>query len=1205
MSRNPFEEIKHIIEEQTRKVGGVGNLHGTISVSDVAVPEVKPQGWFAALVPAPSMPSLSQALATYTYERPGYDSLDVGSQGLQFPANGASLPSGQAALLLTLIRVPQARRVPLQINAVGHSIAVYLGGSLALSGHDQLVGDLAVGRGDTTLSVILYGGTEAATIWVSREVELVRSEQVPDAPTVKPPTFYMIDPARGTFANRMVWGNDPSATAWQIYRAGQSSQGTVQTAVNSNADLQVTVTVNALVAPAVDTILYGTTSPLGYVDSYTQGVSTTDILVTYHADNTLTAAQWVGQVLYQAEDFEPLALVANAGHDLVTYDDYQIATNQLYFYQVTAFGALGLSESEFSPPQWIYTNDRVAPGAITLGTTTVEQSTVHLNFTAPSDLDYEGVHIYGPYAAAPASFEASKRIKTEYGEPGKIDQVSFLGGGTATTYYLPTFDALGNEQTVASAVSYAYPGPVENTALDSTSISLSADANHLVTINYAPTDATVTATLNGVDATASLSGTTGGTRTFQMTRSESSDQRLIVTVAKTGLNSTSLTYTIDRDQDAGLSSVSVADRRSPVVVTAVADDDANFLRFYENVAGTWTQVDTTGAAASTTYDVSSAKTQTLSVTLASDAERTFRIDVSKVSASGYTTRWTQTVKGPPPNVDPVLPPEIKIEQLNSGADVTGDAVGDTWNEMLVTYIRCTATNPNAGGITLYTTNGEEATVTTTGTDSVSYIVKIERSLWSVWKTRYLRVRAVNADGTEDERLYMHDFDQDPEVVSCNPDAVYDGSNLQTGWRAKIVVDDDTQHVVATLGSGLTFAAQTVNGTSILAGATTATISTTNDDAAPQSKSFDLVINQGVGNQATLTLVPHKHPTNATPGKTFVYSFVRAPVTTATWREINLLELQVTLASDPSTATKYYRIDGGTWQTGSVFFVTRKAAADVIIEYYSQIGTVSEPVKRLTIDPDKLAEIDLTAFQAGTSGGDNRIFIDVGTAMDEDVATWKVWSRRGAWPTVQGGTAADPSSHTPSDDYLRYAGGRDTLSVNHYALAGSTGSSNAWYVIARGLDWSGVPGPLVYKGGITVTGTTDPSATPPAPSTGAIDNVSVTSNLGADATENTSDDYHNITWTVNSAITATTQYNVDIYYEVEGRQAKTFLKTVDAYTQATTHLVRFDTPNGEGMKYIYTLELIRIADSVKVQTASAWNYDYYYVGTGGSPLRDTV
>jgi hypothetical protein len=365
--------------------------------------------------------------------------------------------------------------------------------------------------------------------------------------------------------------------------------------------------------------------------------------------------------------------------------------------------------------------------------------------------------------------------------------------------------------------------------------------------------------------------------------------------------------------------------------------------------------------------------------------------------------------------------------------------------------------------------------------------------------RVLRARAETTDDTPlyTEQQFVVDADDTPEVVNVNVvPRPYTG--VQIGWTAQVAVDDDTQRIEAviedTSGSGIP---KLVDWSSEVQKIVEKLTFTTDVE-----KNITFYVDQDPGGRGVLKITPYDSKTGGNAGEPYRVTLQRQPVTTVTVRDVNVEVAFITLASDPDLTIKWFRItNGGTdtalleqgdeygWCNGVDgnghptytsspsytrqirFIVLRHPEEDVLVEFYSQSGDVREDLQRLSLDPDRLPDIDPEYFVVKAEP--NRLM--VWAAMDDDTASWRAWAKRGEWPTLGGGTD-DPVDHhllaaTPDPDFLRFEGSRQENHFSHYASAGE------WFVVAQGYGWSGTPPDKLVAKRVMVPGADTPAPPP--------------------------------------------------------------------------------------------------------------------------------
>lgn len=308
-------------------------------------------------------------------------------------------------------------------------------------------------------------------------------------------------------------------------------------------------------------------------------------------------------------------------------------------------------------------------------------------------------------------------------------------------------------------------------------------------------------------------------------------------------------------------------------------------------------------------------------------------------------------------------------------------------------------------------------------------------------SRLLRIKAVNATGGSSITPIIVDWDIIPGLyVASDRMPLYSGS-VQVGWRLRGTVDDDTRSLMVALAGGLLIGSVTPLGT-LAAGVYWSDVSVT--------KNWTIDLLQGPGELGTVTLTPREFYNTAAGGMSgpaVDIKLERPAVITHVIKEITTTRRDVTLSVTPSTAKIEYRVDGGVWferTGGSTTFSVDVGGAAKVIEYYSvsATGTISD-VTRLVIDQDPRPSV--TSFIL-TESANNVLTLALG--LDDDVTLYRVWARRGAWPTVDGLVGG-----IPDDQFMRYNGTTERTTID-WRASGVNDATSDWFVIARAYDDAG-------------------------------------------------------------------------------------------------------------------------------------------------------
>lgn len=359
------------------------------------------------------------------------------------------------------------------------------------------------------------------------------------------------------------------------------------------------------------------------------------------------------------------------------------------------------------------------------------------------------------------------------------------------------------------------------------------------------------------------------------------------------------------------------------------------------------------------------------------------------------------------------------------------------------------------------------------------------------------------------------------------------------------------------------------------------------------KDFSFEVRQGAGEKGIVIITPRElfnpevqEPRPGLVGPSYAGVFERPPITTVIVREATTTEREVTLTTVPPNATRYYRIDEtDPWKTGPIPFILDVDAQARTVEYYSVVGAVQEPVRRLVIDRDSAPSITPLVLTEPAAN-----VLRVVTGFDDRVVRWALWARRN-------GSPVDPVTNKPLGMHSKYDGGMQTTTREFRAL-GNGDSTSTWHVLVRAYD----------KAGAYVDQTASRLILGAASTTGEL------FNLATQVVTHSGTQYIDVTWSHNQIVengghTVTIRENmVEV---VTGRSAK--LEHDEASVVALLggwhtpkNIVDPGTPGAVQQSFAYAIDLIRSSDSALLATYTA-NVTVWIAGGGGewgSPPTET-
>lgn len=1024
MQRTLFEQIKAVVQDQTQRVGViVSNLHGPATVAGASSSSPAAQAWFVATMPASSLPTFSAFYHAFTLEAPSVTTQAASEGQLVVPRAGA-IPPKSVVFLSASVELDAARSVPLDVLCPGYEVALYRGAALLASGRDRLHAAPRLPGGRTPLTLLLFGGGGSIQVTVPTDVALLADARTPQAPVLSDLTFFDLDPARGRFLNRLTWGNAPEAAAWGVYRAETTALGAIyNTSLSGN---EAILRLPGSPSVTVDEVAYAAFGLAGQITAVATGTETsgdpyTELTLTVSDEAPTEAAGWNGQTYFQPSAFHPLATLGNAGASTVQFDDTALQVDAVYLYALTAFGLLGArAESDYSAVCWIYTNDTEAPAGITSPLARTSGDVVTLDFISPTDPDYAGLRVYGPYPVdgtetiqRPASLDVALRIQTTTSEgPGLADQISFRApaGAANVAFLFATFDRMGNEQAATDAWAWTYGGALP-----------------VFQMEYAQDDAGTGAHATfdpAVDLYARQSGDAGQTWTdwFRI-------------VGESGDPGGAGPYTDYIFTSAPIGTTPATPTGDPPSAPAGSP------------AVTW-------GDAPPVYDV------TTDVLWMSEGDRRGSDDAL---LSAWSTPVPLTGAQGPAGTD-FSPPGITITQVALSAA----------EARTLTRVQVDATVSGAGRsiqtLTYRIGAGTETAVANGGT------IDVPRGT-SQLQDRWLYLTATSNDGISRTVSFLVDFDRLPGFSSVSaPVPIYSGSAV-VGWRIDGVVDDDARSLRVTVPAGVSVRSDSVPPVSsgVLSLGSTKSFSLCLDQTAGSQGRLFLTpcsTTDGTGTQS-----------DGTAGEPWGEELRLAPRTAVTLKEETSTRRRLTLQTDPPTGRiyvqairassgtavpTYLRTAGGTLDPASATTAERSAAGpaltlyvdlldatgeDVLVQYYAVASSVTESLHQLRLDTDDAPEVTLSAT------GDANV-LTVTATPDDDLVYWKLWARRASWPTTDG-----TETGMPLDSYLYLNGSQQDRTVSWWAKEGT------WYLLARAYDRAGAYTQASWSGDVSATAST--------------------------------------------------------------------------------------------------------------------------------------
>jgi hypothetical protein len=453
----PAQPFVDLIEKVTSNIQGVTNLHG--NVQELAAEPIvsRGTGWYYVQGNGYNPRDILVDAAVNDY----VTSFVLSDGGIaSFASAGERLP-GTKILIYSGVSLPTAQdagthAVPLSITAPGAFISLYVDDTPVLRSTGSLATEILLTNRKSVIAFVLESSAlYDVEVIVPGDVPTGQLPTPPAAPTwaTSPVVFGFYGTQDRSASIRISWADSSFAGAWKIERTGYRLVSTVQAVSYDSTNGQYTLTIAGSHTLSGEVILDRATL-VGPIVLVTANGGNTDLIVR----SDVAQGSWVGVNVWVSDAQSVIANIeredASPLDGVFRFLDAGVKESVPYGYRLLAVHPLHPTVTgTWSTKQVVFALDTVAPGPITNLSVTVDHTLLAARYTAPADIDYAGVRVYGPYTSAPASFDVAYRRHYEPGRVGSPDSATFPTTGFGY-YYFAAIDTAGNEQVVANAVSY-------------------------------------------------------------------------------------------------------------------------------------------------------------------------------------------------------------------------------------------------------------------------------------------------------------------------------------------------------------------------------------------------------------------------------------------------------------------------------------------------------------------------------------------------------------------------------------------------------------------------------------------------------------------------------------------------------------------------------------------------------------------------------
>lgn len=407
MALSLLESLRRLIRQDTVRVGGpVGNLYGTVTSQLDALKAAAVQSWLVFEVPGSQLLELE----------PFYTNFGIlgGTAIPQLAQDGSVLLEarpGTIQLCRTTATVSQRTSFTLRIEvtAPGGQCACYVDGVLIRRGEGVTAMPISLEPGTHDISVVTNATRTVITAPVS--IELSGDIDLPARPTWIGVSTDYLDPSVGSAQNTLSWLADAKVGGYYVLRRQRIQlQSTDEEAsptdatllsvgeVGADGSFPVVIEGQHAAQISVGTELLAEFDSLGIVTQvFNDADGNTSVRCRAIPGTPSLTSALIGNYTYLGS-FAPIAQITRTTNvPVLTYVDSAVTFGQAYEYALVAYGLINpLMRSVRSDIQYVVAGDINPPGSIVFfsGYPQVNGNVVTARFTAPADLDYQGVNVY-------------------------------------------------------------------------------------------------------------------------------------------------------------------------------------------------------------------------------------------------------------------------------------------------------------------------------------------------------------------------------------------------------------------------------------------------------------------------------------------------------------------------------------------------------------------------------------------------------------------------------------------------------------------------------------------------------------------------------------------------------------------------------------------------------------------------------------------
>jgi hypothetical protein len=403
MANQMVELLRRLVRQQTNRLDvKVTNIHGAAQPQITGALTAASCTWLVLDVAGAEMIDLDEFYQRYFLdERHAYQIADAPGGVLDFTET-----SGGVKLYRGSLTLDETTTFPLTVTVgdLAASVALYIDGVLIRTGIGTLSVTQHFAGGPHLIEILTLAATIEITTPDNIEIDAL-DERLPQTVWVGITTGYQ-DLASGVAQDTLSWLVDSRVGGWNVYRRQITDLGYIVAmgTVSASGDFAITLGSDETAGTLAGMDIFAGQRAMGTVLSanYDASTDTTTIRIKLLNGLSDSSQSWLGQMVRTGFATEIARVRRTTSGGVASYTDAQVVAGDEYFYSLQAYGmfdptllgpmsiVLSVTAGDITPPGNITIQDFGIPG---IGYPQVKDKVARVVYRCPTDEDYAGVKV--------------------------------------------------------------------------------------------------------------------------------------------------------------------------------------------------------------------------------------------------------------------------------------------------------------------------------------------------------------------------------------------------------------------------------------------------------------------------------------------------------------------------------------------------------------------------------------------------------------------------------------------------------------------------------------------------------------------------------------------------------------------------------------------------------------------------------------------